>query len=73
MQILGKILLIAGLVFIVLGIVIYFFGSKFSWLGNLPGDIKIERENFKFFAPITTMIFLSIFLSVIIWLIKRLF
>ncbi|MDQ6757673.1 MAG: DUF2905 domain-containing protein, partial [Bacteroidota bacterium] len=45
---------------IIAGVIIYFFHDKLNWLGKLPGDIRIEKENFKFYFPITTMIILSI-------------
>ncbi|MBS3932818.1 MAG: DUF2905 domain-containing protein [Truepera sp.] len=46
-----------------------------GWLGNLPGDIRIERGNFTLFLPITSMLLLSLLLSVILsavaWLLRR--
>jgi hypothetical protein len=70
---LGKILIIAGIFLVIAGIVVYFASDKLGWLGHLPGDIRIEKENVKFYFPITTMIILSIVVSVIIWLIKKIF
>jgi len=70
---LGKILIFAGIFLLIAGIVVYFAGDKLGWLGHLPGDIRIEKENVKFYFPITTMIILSIVVSVIIWLTKRIF
>jgi len=55
----AKYLILAGILLIITGLVFYFFGNKFSWLGRLPGDIRVERENFRFYFPITTMIILS--------------
>ena len=40
-------------------------------LGSLPGDIKIMKENYSFFFPITTCILLSVFLSIIFWVFKK--
>ena len=40
-------------------------------LGRLPGDIVIERENFRLYVPITTGILISVVLSAILWLINR--
>lgn len=60
MQQTGKIIILVGLIFIVAGIIVYFAGDKFNWLGRLPGDIRLEKENFKFYFPITTMIIISI-------------
>ena len=67
----GKYLIITGIVLMVLGIVIYFLSDKLHWLGRLPGDIRIEKENFKFYFPITTMIILSALLNLIIMLVRK--
>ena len=69
----GKFIILAGVIIVVIGIIIYFFSDKLSFLGKLPGDIRIEKENFRFYFPITTMIILSILLTVIITIIKRFF
>ena len=69
----GKYIIIAGIVIVLLGMIIYFFHDKINWIGRLPGDIRIEKENFRFYFPITTMIILSILLTVIINIIKRFF
>ena len=45
MQQIGKFIIIIGIILIIIGIVIYFFNSKFSWFGNLPGDIKNTLRN----------------------------
>ena len=44
-------------------------GNAFSWLGKLPGDISIKRENFSFYFPIATSIVLSIILSLLFYLV----
>lgn len=59
-------LLIIAAVVAVIGLVIYFAGASFSWFGKLPGDLKIEGENFSFYFPMTTMIILSLILTVIL-------
>lgn len=64
--------MIAGVGLVVVGFVVFFFGNKLGWIGHLPGDIRIEKENFRFYFPITTMILFSIALSVILRLIKSL-
>jgi uncharacterized protein (UPF0305 family) len=66
MQQLGKYIILAGIALLVIGILIYFAGNKLHWIGNLPGDIKIEKENFKFYFPITTMIILSALITLIV-------
>lgn len=70
-QQIGKYILIVGAILLVIGLILYFFGNKFSWFGNLPGDIRIKREHFVFYAPITSMILLSLFLSFMFWLFSK--
>ena len=67
----GKYVIVTGIVIVVIGVLIYFFSNKLHWIGRLPGDIRIERENFRFYFPITTMIIASIIVSIIIQIIKR--
>jgi hypothetical protein len=71
MEHLGKILMVTGAVLLIAGIIIYFAGNKLGWIGHLPGDIRIEKENVKFYFPVTTMILLSLALSIILWLIRK--
>ncbi|SFO60144.1 Protein of unknown function [Mesorhizobium sp. NFR06] len=61
---------------IVVGLSIIAMGLLWPWLtriglGRLPGDIVIERENFRLYVSITTGILISIVLSAILWLINR--
>lgn len=70
---LGKYIIIIGLCLLVIGIIIYFFHDKLNWIGNLPGDIKVKRENFSFYFPITTMILFSIILSALIYIVRKFF
>jgi hypothetical protein len=61
---------------IILGLVLVVAGLLWPWLGKLglgrlPGDIVVERENFRLYLPITTSILISIVLSVILWLLNR--
>ena len=67
----GKYIMIAGVLIVLLGVLIYFFHDRLNWIGRLPGDIRIEKENFKFYFPITTMIIFSLAITIIIQLIKR--
>ena len=70
MQDAGKWLVIIGALILGLGMIFYFWGDKFQWIGHLPGDIRIEREQFKFYFPLTTMVLFSIVLNVLIRLVK---
>jgi len=67
----AKILIISGIILVIAGVIIWLAGDKLSWFGNLPGDIKIEKENVKFYFPLTTMIILSAGLSLILWIIRK--
>ncbi|MBN2611703.1 MAG: DUF2905 domain-containing protein [Bacteroidales bacterium] len=69
----GKYIVIAGIMIVITGIVIWLFGDKLSWLGHLPGDIRIENENSKVYIPLTTMILVSVVLTILFNLLKRLF
>ncbi|HEY2727463.1 MAG TPA: DUF2905 domain-containing protein [Parafilimonas sp.] len=69
----GKWIIIAGVVIVIIGILIYFFHDKLKWLGKLPGDIRIEKENFSFYFPITTMIIISVVLTLLISIFKKFF
>lgn len=68
----GKNLIIAGIMVVIVGIIIYFFGNKMGWIGHLPGDIRVEKENFKLFVPFTTMILVSLVLTLLFYLLKKL-
>lgn len=68
----GKYIIIAGLLLVLAGVVIYFLGDKLNWLGRLPGDIRIEGKNGGgFYFPIVTCILVSVVLNLIIVLIRR--
>lgn len=56
--------MIVGGILVLLGAV-FTFGGRIPWLGRLPGDIVIERPNFRFYFPIGTSILISIILSLI--------
>ena len=68
----GKYIIAAGICIVIAGVLIYFFHDYFKWLGQLPGDIRIEKENYQFYFPIVTMIVISIAITLIINIIKRL-
>ena len=67
----GKYIIVLGVAIVAIGLVVYFLHDKLHWIGRLPGDIRIEKENVRFYIPITTMLLLSIFLTLIVNLIKR--
>lgn len=67
---LGRMLMIVGGVLVILG-ALFSFGGRLPWLGRLPGDIVIERENFRFYFPLATSIVVSIILSLLFGLFRR--
>lgn len=69
---LGRWLIMMGGLLIVIGAVLLLANRIPGW-GRLPGDIVIERDNFTFYAPLGTMIVLSILLTLILNLAARLF
>lgn len=68
-QEIGKYLIIIGILIVGVGAALTFWG-KIPFLGKLPGDIKIENENFTFYFPVVTSIILSVLLSLIFFLIN---
>jgi len=66
----GKMLIIVGLLLVAVGL-FFSFGGKLTFLGKLPGDIHIEKENFSFFFPLGSCLLISLVLSLILWVIKR--
>ncbi len=66
----GKILIITGIILIVIGIILNISG-KIPFIGRLPGDIYIKKDNFSFYFPITTCIIISIVLTLIFSIFKK--
>lgn len=65
----GRALIVIGALLVVLGLV-------WPWIAKLglfrlPGDIVIERHNFRFYFPITTMIIISVVISIVAWFFRR--
>jgi len=66
----GKVLILFGLLLVAAGLFLT-LGGKVSWLGKLPGDIRIEQEHFSFYFPLGTCVILSLLLSLLLWLFRR--
>lgn len=61
----------AGVVIVAIGLLV---GTGWlSWFGRLPGDIRIERDNVNVYNPLASMLLLSAGLSLIVWIVKRIF
>jgi hypothetical protein len=70
---LARIFIILGVLFLLIGGLIYLSNRLNLPLGRLPGDIRIQRGQFQVYIPLTTSILLSILGSVVLSLLVRLF
>jgi len=68
-KVMSRLLIIFGLTLVAAGL-LWPFIAKLG-LGRLPGDIVIERENFRLYLPIGTSVLISVVLSLILWLLDR--
>ena len=66
----GKFLIIVGIVCILIGLLMN-YAHKIPFLGKLPGDIFIDKENVKIYIPIATSILISILLSLVLFLFNK--
>jgi len=66
----GRVLLLLGIGIALIGGLLM-LGARIPWLGRLPGDIAVERENFRFYFPIMTSVVISVVLSLLFWLFRR--
>ncbi len=68
---LGRSLMVMGVILIAAGLLVSFAPKLPTWLGRLPGDITIKRDNFSFHFPLATCLIISAILSFIMWLLRR--
>ena len=66
----GALVIGVGLVVVVVGVVIW--AGALSWFGRLPGDFRIERDGLRIYFPLASMILVSIALSLLSYLLRRL-
>lgn len=66
----GKILLVSGLILAGIGLLLM-LSDKVGWVGKLPGDIVIKRENVTFYFPLATCILISVVLTLLFWLFRK--
>lgn len=64
-QNLGKMIILAGVFLVILGLLLT-FSNKLPFIGKLPGDFLIKRDNFSFYFPLATSIILSIVLTLVL-------
>ena len=67
----GIALMSAGIVIVIIGFLIW--SGMLSWFGRLPGDIRIERENTRFYFPVVSMLLVSLVLTLVMNLFRKLF
>ena len=70
MQPMGRFLVIAGLALVAVGGLLM-ASDRIPFLGKLPGDITIKRENFEFHFPITTSVLISVIISLVFWILSQ--
>ena len=68
---LGQLIVTVGLIFVVLGLMT--MRGWLGWFGHLPGDVRVERENVRIYVPIVSMLLISILLSVLSYVLRRIF
>jgi uncharacterized membrane protein YidH (DUF202 family) len=66
----GLLIAAIGAVVVLVGLLVA--AGALSWFGRLPGDIRVERENFALYIPITSMLLVSIVLSLVALAVRRL-
>ncbi len=69
---LGNVLILTGIVAILIGFVLR-LSEKVRWIGRLPGDIIIQKEDFTFYFPLVTGLLVSLLLSLLLYLIVKFF
>jgi hypothetical protein len=65
----GLVLITAGVVLVVVGVLAWL--GALSWFGRLPGDIRVERPGFRLYAPIVSMLIVSLVLTLLTALFRR--
>lgn len=67
-DILAKIFIYIGVLLLLIGLVLLLSKGRLGldWFGHLPGDFRIERENFSFYAPIASMLIVSLFINLLV-------
>jgi hypothetical protein len=64
------VLVIVGVLIAVIGFV-WLLLPSIPWLGKLPGDIAVERDNVRVFIPLATCVLLSLVLTAVLWLVRH--
>jgi hypothetical protein len=67
----GQLVVTLGIILVVVGLVA--MRGWLGWFGNLPGDVRVQRENMHLYIPIVSMLLISILFSVLSYVIRRFF
>ena len=67
----AKILISIGILLVISGVIWLLFPNAFSWIGNMPGDIKHTSGNTRIYFPVVTMIIISIVVTILLNLFNR--
>ena len=67
----GKVLMYVGIGVFVIGLLYYFFSDKFSWWGNLPGDLNFTKGKVKVYFPVTSMVLTSILMNLLYYFYRK--
>ena len=70
MEGLGRLLIIAGIVLALAGVDVSALG-RVPWLGRLPGDILVRRDNLTFYFPLASCLLVSAVISVLLYFFRR--
>jgi len=65
----GPVIVAAGVALVVVGLLVW--SGALDWFGRLPGDIRIERDTFRLYFPIVSMLVVSAALSLLLYIIRR--
>jgi hypothetical protein len=65
----GPVIVTAGVALVVLGLLVW--SGALAWFGRLPGDIRIERDTFRLYFPIVSMLVVSAALSMLLYIVRR--
>ena len=67
----GIVVVIAGGILVIVGLLIY--SGALRWFGKLPGDIRYQSDHVQFYAPLVSMLIISLVLSLLFYLLRRFF
>ena len=66
----GPLLVGLGIALVLVGLLVW--SGALSWFGRLPGDVRIERESVHVYVPLVSMLVVSVALSLLLYLLRRL-